>query len=150
MERGNTKHGPVHDQEMAHETEGMVRSGARRTHGEEWREPEPVDDAIPPVRRGDGANPQPSGRDYELRNELARLLTRDWFPADRDRVLARLSDADAPRDLLDRIAALPGDQSYEHPRDVLVALGINSPETKGQTNQSHPLGEYQDGEDQAS
>ena len=134
MERGNTKHGPVHDQEMAHETEGMVRGSPQRAHGEEWRETEPVDDAIPPVRRGDGANPRPSGRDYELRSELARLLTRDWFPADRDRILTRLTSADAPQDLIDRVAALPGDESYEYPRDVLVALGINSPETKGQTN----------------
>lgn len=156
MERGNTKHGPAHDQEMAHETEGLVRGGVHGTHAEEWREPEPVDEGVPPVRRGDGANPEPSGRDYELRHELARVLTRDWFPADRDAVVARLADSEAPRDLVDRVAARPGSESYENPRDVLVALGINSPETKGQMNQSHPLGEYQDnqgrphGEDQAS
>jgi len=143
MERGNTKHGPAHDQEMAHETQGLVQSGGQRAHAEEWREPEPVEEAVPPVRRGGGVNPQPSGRDYELRNELARILTRDWFPADRDRVLTRLAEADAPQDLTDRVAALPRDESFERPRDVLVALGINSPETAGQTNQSHPLGEDQ-------
>lgn len=143
MERGNTKHGPVHDQEMAHETQGLVQSGGQRAHAEEWREPEPVEEAVPPVRRGDGVNPQPSGRDYELRNELARILTRDWFPAGRDRVLARLADAGASRDLIDRVAALPENESFGHARDVLVALGINSPETRGQTNQSHPLGEDQ-------
>jgi hypothetical protein len=131
MERGNTKHGPVHDQEMAHEAQGLVRGGAHRAHAEEWREPEPVDDGLPPVRRGDGANPQPSGRDYELRNELARVLTRDWFPADRDAVLARLADSDAPPDLVERVSALPADSRFDGPRDVLVALGINSPETRG-------------------
>ncbi len=130
MERGNTKHGPVHDQEMAHETEGLVRGGAHGTHAEEWREPEPVDDGIPPVRRGDGANPQPSGRDYELRHELARVLTRDWFPADRDAVLSRLADSDAPPDLTERVSALPAGARFDRPRDVLVALGINSPETR--------------------
>jgi hypothetical protein len=129
MERGNTKHGPVHDQEMAQETQAMVHGGAHRGHGEEWREPEPVDDGIPPVRRADGANPRPSGRDYELRTELARVLTRDWFPADRDAVLARLADSDAPGDLTERVAALPADARFAAPRDVLVALGINSPET---------------------
>jgi len=130
MERGNTKHGPAHDQEMAHETEGLVRGGVHGTHAEEWREPEPVDEGVPPVRRGDGANPRPSGREYELRNELARVLTKDWFPADRDAVLARLTDSGAPEDLTERVSALPGKSRFDGPRDVLVALGINSPETK--------------------
>ena len=130
MERGSSKHGPVHDQEMAHETEGLVRGGPHGTHVEEWREPEPVDEGVPPVRRGDGANPRPSGRDYELRNELARILTKDWFPADRDAVLARLADSDAPQDLIERVSALPAKSRFDGPRDVLVALGINSPETR--------------------
>jgi hypothetical protein len=103
-----------------------------------------VDEGAPPVRRGDGVNPEPSGRDYELRHELARILTNDLFPARRDAVLARLNDSGAPGDLIGRVAALPGDATYEHPRDVLVALGINSPETKDQLNQGHPLGEYHD------
>ena len=51
MERGNTKHGPAHDQEMAHETEGMVRGSANRARGEEWRETEPVEVAVPPAGR---------------------------------------------------------------------------------------------------
>jgi hypothetical protein len=34
MERGNTKHGPVHDEEMAHETEGMVRGSPQPAHAE--------------------------------------------------------------------------------------------------------------------
>lgn len=88
MERGNTKHGPAHDQEMARETRGLVHGGAHRAHAEEWREPEPASEGFPPVRRGDGANPRPQGRDFELRNELARVLTRDSFPAGRDAVLA--------------------------------------------------------------
>jgi hypothetical protein len=29
MERGNTKHGPMRDQKMAHETQGMVRGSPR-------------------------------------------------------------------------------------------------------------------------
>jgi hypothetical protein len=131
MERGNTKHGPVRDQEMAHETQGMVRGYPQPAHAEEWREPEPVGDAIPPVRRGDGANPRPSGRDMELRNQLARVMTRDWFPADRGALLARLAAADAPPDLADRIARkLPAGRRFASTHDVLVALGINSPETQ--------------------
>ena len=134
MERGNTKHGPAHDQEMARETQGLVHGDAHRAHAEEWREPEPASEGFPPVRRGDGANPRPQGRDFELRNELARVLTRDSFPAGRDAVLARLRDSDAPQDLTERVSALPGDARFDTPRDVLVALGINSPETRNTDN----------------
>jgi hypothetical protein len=123
MERGNTKHGPVRD-------EGMVRGSPQPAHAEEWREPEPVDGAVPPVRRGDDANPRPQGRDYELRTELARLMTRDWFPADRQAILARLEDADVPRDLPGRVEDLPAGQRFASAHEVMVALGINSPETR--------------------
>jgi hypothetical protein len=125
MERGNTKHGRVHDQQMAHETEALVHGAAHHAHAEEWRETEPVEDSVPPLRRGDeaGANV------YELRSELARLFTRDSFPANREAVLARLRDADAPEELIDGLEALPAGSRFAGPRDVLVALGINSPET---------------------
>ena len=129
MERGNTKHGPVHDQEMAHETEGMVRGSPQRAHAEEWRETEPVDGALPPLRRGDGANPRPEGRDIELRSELARVMTKDWFPAGKDAIVARLNDTDAPPDLVERVAALPAGRRFASPHDLMTALGINSPET---------------------
>jgi uncharacterized protein DUF2795 len=129
MERGNTKHGPAHDQEMAHETEGMVRGSAQRAHGEEWRETEPVEGAVPPVRRRDGANPRPEGRDIELRSEFARIMTKDHFPADKDAIVARLTDTDAPPDLAQRVAELPAGRRFASPHDVMEALGINSPET---------------------
>ena len=104
MERGNTKHGPLHDEELAHETEGMVRGAPQRAHAEEWREVEPLDEAEPVAVRPDGAAPRPSGRDYDLRSELARILTRDVFPADRDTLTVLLTDSDAPQDLIDRVA----------------------------------------------
>jgi len=126
MERGNTKHGRVHDQEMAHETAGMVRGSAHRAHGAEWRETEPVEGAVPPLRRGDGGA---VGRDIELRSELARVMTRDLFPAGRDAVLAHLTGTDAPPDLADRVAALPKGSRYGSRHDLMAALGINSPET---------------------
>jgi hypothetical protein len=85
MERGNTKHGPTRDQEMAH--------------------------------------------DIELRSELARLLTRDLFPVARDALLARLEDAAASADLAERVAALPQGRRFATGHDVMVALGISSPET---------------------
>jgi hypothetical protein len=131
MERGNTKHGPAHDQEMAHETEGMVRGVPKPAHAEEWRQAEPVEDALPPLRRGDDASQRPDSRDIELRSELARILTRDLFPVGRDALLARLEDSDAPADLTERVAALPkGRHRFASRHDVLAALGLSSPETR--------------------
>jgi hypothetical protein len=131
MERGNTKHGPTRDQEMAHETERMVRGVPKPAHAEEWRETEPVEDAVPPLRRSDGANPGPDIRDVELRSELARLLTRDLFPVGRDALLTRLENAAAAPDLAERVAALPPGSRFATGHDVMVALGISSPETTG-------------------
>ena len=128
MERGNTKHGPLHDEQMAHETEGMVRGAPQRTHAEEWREAEPLDGADPEPYRPDGAEPRPSGSDVALRNELARTLTRDMFPADRDALLERLTDADASGDLLDRVSQLTAGHKFAAAHDVFDALGISSPE----------------------
>jgi hypothetical protein len=41
MERGSSKHGPRLDEEMKHETEGLVRSG-HPSHVQDWKEPEPL------------------------------------------------------------------------------------------------------------
>jgi hypothetical protein len=129
MERGNTKHGPIHDEQLAHETEGLVRGQAHRAHAEEWREPEPVEDAVPsPSRRSPDDDTE---RDEEIdeRNALARVTTRDFFPANRDKLLTRLADSDVPESLLDKVAALPAGDRYASTHEVMEALGINSPET---------------------
>lgn len=124
MERGSTKHGQVRDDEMARETDGMTRGAAQRPHAEEWREPEPLEDSVPsPDRRP----PDPDIRD---RGELARVMTRDVFPATRETLLRRLADSDTPRDLADRVAALTPGRRFGSVHDVLTALGIASPETR--------------------
>ena len=52
-------------------------------------------------------------------------------PADRDALLRRLADTDALPDLAERIAALPAGHRYSSRPDVLVALDINSLESRG-------------------
>jgi hypothetical protein len=130
VERGNAKHGPVRDEQLAHEAEGMVRGAPQRAHGEEWRESEPLDEANPAAVRPEATAPRPSGRDFDLRTELARILTRDAFPADRDTLTVLLTDSDAPQDLIDRVARLPGGRRFGSTHEVLDALGISSPETR--------------------
>lgn len=126
MERGNTKHGPVHDEELAHETEGMTRGSAQRGHVEEWREPEPVEDSVPtPSRRPPGQDEQ----DIIDRSELARVMTRDVFPATRETLLRKLADSDAPRGVVDRVSTLTPGRRFGSVHEVLEALGITSPET---------------------
>jgi hypothetical protein len=133
MERGNSKHGPARDQELARETGSLVRGHPQPAHAEEWRAPEPIDGAIPPPVQPPGRNPLSGERDVELRTEFARIMTRDFFPADRDAILSRLDEVDVPQDLAGRVARLPADGHYTSPHDVLVALGISSPETRGGT-----------------
>ena len=139
MERGNTKHGPAHDQEMDHETQRMVRGVPRPAHAEEWRQAEPVEDALPPLRRADGVNLRPDSRDIELRSELARILTRDLFPAGRDALLARLEDSAASPGLTERVAALPKSRHrFAGRHEVLEALGLSSPETRERGKPENP------------
>jgi hypothetical protein len=132
MERGNTKHGPAQDEQLAHETTGMVRGATQRTHTEEWRETEPVGDSVPPITRRPPGRGQDRDRDRDVaeRSALARVMTRDLFPADRDALLARLEDSDVPEDLAARVARLPSGRRFASAHDVLVALGISSPETR--------------------
>ena len=81
MERGSTKHGPLHDEQLARETGSMTRESPQPDRTEEWREPEPVDD---PRELFEGDEALTEQDEIELRSELARLLTRDEFPAGRE------------------------------------------------------------------
>jgi hypothetical protein len=125
MERGNTKHGPAHDEQLAYETRGIVHGGAQRGHTEEWRETEPMEDSFP------SPSVQPPDQDVVDRSELARVMTRDVFPATRESLLRRLADSDAPQELADRVARLAPRSRFRSVHEVLAALGIASPETRG-------------------
>lgn len=127
MERGNAKHGAVRDEEMARETEAMVRGAPQRPHTEQWRETEPLDDGGPAAER-----PRPRAslnRDMELRSELARIMTRDAFPVGRDTLADMLADAGAPADLAERVLQLPAERDFTSVHEILEALGLSSPET---------------------
>jgi hypothetical protein len=128
MERGNTTHGPVRDEEMAREAESIVRGAPQRAHSEEWRQSEPLDEAEPTTARPEDTMPLPSGRDLELCSELARVMTRDIFPAGPGTLSDRLDDAGAPEDLVDRVSRLPEGRRFGSVHEVPKALGISSPE----------------------
>lgn len=127
MERESTKHGPLQDDELKHETRPLQQSGPRRPHIEEWREVEPAGD-IPIAERQAPEPDDAEARDIALRSELARLMTNDEFPADRDELVTRLEDKDAPAVLVGRVARLNAGQRFTSAHEVMVALGINAPE----------------------
>ena len=122
MERGSTKHGPLHDEELAHETEAMVRGTPQPDHTEEWREAEPLDDPRELFEGTDALSDQDA---IELRSELARLLTRDEFPVDRAALLAILDDKDATPPLVGLVSnRLPEGPRYHGTPELLEALGL--------------------------
>jgi hypothetical protein len=79
------KHGPRLDDQMKHETEGLVRGGGP-THAEQWRETEPVetDSGRDPTALGTGrpggAPPGMTPRDVEDRSAVARVLAGVRYP----------------------------------------------------------------------
>ncbi|HEY0718255.1 MAG TPA: hypothetical protein VGD68_11620 [Streptosporangiaceae bacterium] len=103
MEPGNTKHGPLRDDELA-------------------REPDPVDD---PRELFEGEAAATTGAQaVELRSELARLLTRDEFPLSRSGLLTALDGRDASAALVERASGLPGQSRYHSTRELIEALGL--------------------------
>lgn len=123
MERGNTKHGPAHDEQLAHETRAMTQGTAQRGRAEEWREAEPVENSVPSPQR------RTPDQDVRDRSELARIMTRDVFPATRESLLRRLADRDAPPELAERVETLAPGRRLGGVHEVLEALGIAAPET---------------------
>lgn len=125
MDRESSKHGPQLDDEMARETEDVVRSG-HATHTEEWRQPEPVREIRQP--RPEGVQPPagPSREDIETRSLLAQTLGSSTFPADTGTLRDRAEDADLPAPLVEAIAGLPAGQSYQNVGDLARALGLEA------------------------
>jgi hypothetical protein len=132
MERSD-KHGPRVDEAMQHETEGLVRSG-RRTRTEEWRDPEPSGEDQPDVDRAPdgtltGGVPEgitPDG--VEERSELAAHLGKEIYPANRDAVIDRLLETNAPDRLVAAVRGLPAEGQYANAGELASALGLGHEE----------------------
>ncbi|WP_462189146.1 MULTISPECIES: DUF2795 domain-containing protein [unclassified Frankia] len=118
VDRGSTKHGPMRDDIMAHEVEGLVRAG-RDTRAEEWRSAEPFpEEATGGPQNLDAAGSRvgaPAGMtpvDVEERSELARWLGRAVFPANRDEIMDHLRHQHAPDRVVDEVAGAPPDIQF--------------------------------------
>jgi hypothetical protein len=132
MERSD-KHGPRLDEQLEHETQGLVRSG-HSTRAEEWRDPEPSGEDQPdadfaPNTTLAGGVPEgitPDG--VEERSELASYLGKEIYPAGRDAIIDRLVGNNAPDRLVTAVRGLPGDTEYANAGELASALGLGHEE----------------------
>jgi hypothetical protein len=134
MHHDSSKHGRHLDEAMRRETLEMIRGGVPGVDAE-WLS-EQGDDPDRPSGlgrldghapgRGPGCPPGMTPDEVAWRGELARALTPADFPADRKRLLARLARADAPDEIVARVAALPAGHDFANLGDVARALGIHT------------------------
>jgi hypothetical protein len=128
MDRSD-KHGPRQDDELKHETEGLVRSG-HATRVEEWRDPEPSGedqpdaDLAPSSTLTGGVPDGLTAAGVEERSELAAHLGKEIYPAHRDQVIDRLVQTNAPSRLVTAVRDLPADAEFQNAGELASALGL--------------------------
>jgi hypothetical protein len=133
MEQSTDKHGPRLDEELKHETAGMVSAG-RSTRAEEWRDPEPAGEDQPDVDLAPdttlvGGTPDGmTAEDVERRSRLASYLDRSTFPAVRQQLVDDAVANHAPDDVVAELRGLPDGREFVNVNDVWTALGGGSEE----------------------
>jgi Protein of unknown function (DUF2795) len=64
--------------------------------------------------------------DVERRAALAEALGKELWPADRDALVAKAGESNAPDDVLAQLRRLPGGQQFTNVQDVAEALGMGT------------------------
>jgi hypothetical protein len=64
--------------------------------------------------------------DIERRAALAEVLGKEVWPADRDALVTKAQETDAPDDVLGQLRRLPEGQQFENVQDVAQALGLGT------------------------
>jgi Protein of unknown function (DUF2795) len=128
MPRDSAKHGPRLDEEMRHETEGMIRGGGQ-THAEEWKETEPGDEPpasaqMPPDHQSGGVGM--TAREIEWRSEIAQVLATLRYPADRGQILAFLEHHHAPGNMVTAMTGLPKHRKFHNVGEIARAIGVHT------------------------
>ncbi|HZM79287.1 MAG TPA: DUF2795 domain-containing protein [Candidatus Limnocylindrales bacterium] len=124
IDRGNTKHGPRLDEEMAHEVKGESRV--------DEREPAPAGEDLleeewtPPLRGGmdTGDDRDPDRRDARAR--IGAFVPRDVFPAGRSELVEAAREHHAPEGVIAVLDQLPADVTYPGAPELWKALGLHS------------------------
>lgn len=125
MQRGDSRHGPMLDDQMADETRNMKAGASSREDG--WRDPEiPVEDepggqtASSPLQSS--APVGMTADDVEGRFRLARYLETGRFPADADEIREMAKEANAPDTVMMELMRLP-EGRYESVTEAWKAMG---------------------------
>lgn len=128
MQRGSSKHGPILDDQLAHEVEAYTQ-GTGSTRADEWRDAEPAGEdqpestLIPEGAHPAGAPAPLSGQDLEQRSRLGRFIPRSVLPAQQPALVEAARSAGAPQDVVDELSRLPADREYHTVYDIWDALG---------------------------
>jgi hypothetical protein len=128
VDRGSDKVSPRKDDELKHETEGLVRAG-HTTHAEEWKDPEPPGEDQPdadlaPEGTLHGGTPQGmSSDDVDGRAELATYIGKDAYPLIREQIIDLVIDRQAPDRVISLVRDLPAGREFANINEVWTALG---------------------------
>lgn len=128
MDRGSDKHSARADDELKHETIGLVQGG-HSTHAEEWKDAEPAGedqpdaDLAPDGTLAGGTPAGMSADDVEGRAELASYLGKGAYPLVREQVLNLVIDNHAPDRVIDLVRRLPAGREFHNVNDVWATLG---------------------------
>ena len=77
-----------------------------------------------PHQPGTPAGTDPT--DIERRAALAEVLGKEVWPADRDGLVAKAEEANAPDAVLGSLRGLPGGREFTNVQDVAQALGLGT------------------------
>jgi hypothetical protein len=117
VERGSNHHSPRVDDELAHETQSLVRGAPVEARAEEWRQQEAPADGEP------APDSHVSVDDIELRSLLAISLRPSAFPGWRDGLIAVAEEEHAEERVLEWLTSLPDDVEFVNVEQVWEALG---------------------------
>ncbi len=127
-DRGSSQHSPRVDDELAHETEDIVRS-THESRVEEWRMTEPPADGEPMP------DTMPYEDEIEFRSLLATSLRPSAFPCRRARLLGVAEEEYAPARVVVALRALPAEQEFHNVEEVWEALGGHREERQHEEHQ---------------
>ena len=125
LERQSTKHSPRLDDELHGEVEPLLRGGPVDARVAEDRDPEPAADGEPSPTAFPATDAYFGlGHDTpSARRELSRWLAHEAFPGDREALLTRAREVEAPVPVVAALEGLPdGTRSYHTVYDVWEAL----------------------------
>ncbi|HEX3897959.1 MAG TPA: hypothetical protein VHW74_02220 [Mycobacteriales bacterium] len=128
MERGSSKVAPRLDDELKHDTDGIVKGG-HDPRVEEWKGSEPPGEDQPRVglrpeeSTAEGPEDGMSAADVEQRSELASYIARADYPLERDAIVAILTGRNAPDRLVTMVAGLPDGETVDNLQDLWRRLG---------------------------